>query len=379
MRFTFLLSGLILAGSVWAQEMKTGFYLVEGDKDCKKKFGPVMFVNSENMPSSDNCKFTFQNNDIRSVGICTRILSHRGDARKNPANTIAAFDSALNQGYPGFELDVWLSKDKKAMVSHDNNLRAATDCKGKIGEKTAEEIQRDCIAKRSSVIPEKRLFSKKSENHATIPTLKEVLEKYKSDPRAEQIIVDIKPIPGGRDLIEAFKEAFPQGTPDELKALQKRITFISQAPTDVLLIKEAFPDSHVALESNKTVSGLIDTPDADLWNDECGYDTLSVSFNSLYDFRLQLIKFLLGQNIQPQKKFKKLYKNNEQSTNSKRILGWTINNKHGVKGLQKYDIDDALTDMPYAKVMEILIKNTPEEILLQNLKAINEGRAEACE
>lgn len=378
MKISTLILGLSLTQVALAQDVQPGFYLVEGDKDCHKKFGSMVFMNSESIKTSDKCTFKFQNNDIRTMGICTRVLAHRGDARHYPANTIGAFDSALNQGFKGVELDVWLSKDNQAMISHDNNLRAATNCKGKITEKTAQEIQENCQAERSSLIPEKRIFSKKSKEKAPIPTLKEVLERYKTDKRAEQIVVDIKPIPGGKALVDAFKEAFPEGTDVEKAEFEKRITFISQAPTDVLLIKEAFPNAHVALESNKTVSGLIDTPDADLWEDNCGYDTLSLSFNSMFDFKLKLIKFLLGQNIEPQKKFKKLYKNNLEAENTKRILGWTINNKHGVKGLLKYPIHDVLTDLPYHKVMDVLLKEVPHEEVLENLKAINDGTAEVC-
>lgn len=378
MKFSIFCLSLILSQISFAQEIQPGFYRVEGDKSCQKKFGPIVFMNAESIKTSDKCTFKFQNNDIRTVGICTRVLSHRGDTRHFPANTIGAFDSALNQGFKGVELDVWLSKDNKAMISHDNNLRAATNCKGKISEKTAQEIQDNCKAERSSLIPEKRIFSKKSKEKAPIPTLKEVLERYKNDPRAEQIVVDIKPIPGGKALIDAFKEAFPEGTEAQRVAFEQRITFISQAPSDVLMIKEAFPFAHVALESNKTVSGLIDTPDADLWEDNCGYDTLSVSFNSLFDFKLKLLKFLLGQDTSPTENFKKLYRNNLAAENTKRILGWTINNKHGVKGLLKYPIHDVLTDMPYHKVMDILLREVPDEELLENLKLINEDKAPIC-
>lgn len=369
----------VFFNQAYAEYISPGFYLVEGSKKCQKEFGHMIYMNSEKIIVSENCSFIFQNNDIRSVGICTRILSHRGDARYYPANTMGAFESALGQGFKGIELDVWPTSDNKLMVSHDNNLNAGSNCKGEIALKTAAEIISNCSATHSAVIPEHRLLSKKAKVNSPIPTLKEVLAKLGTDKRAEQIVIDIKSYPGGTKLIESFKEAFPNCSGDECLAIQNKITFITQSADDAQLIKSAYPYAHIAIESNKTVSGLIDTPNADLWNESCGHDTLSLSFNSLYDFRLKLVKFILAQDLHPKKRFKKLYRKNLRQDNAKRILGWTIQNKHGVLGLKKFNIQDVLTDLPYADVMNILLADTTAYKLERNLEKIKDGIKFRCE
>lgn len=53
------------------------------------------------------------------------LLGHRGARRQKSAceNTIAAFDFALAQGCDGFEFDVRLSVDGKAVICHDAKVR----------------------------------------------------------------------------------------------------------------------------------------------------------------------------------------------------------------------------------------------------------------
>ena len=128
----FLLLIIISITKTHANDKQIGFYRVNPKNSCQVRFGKILFLNNENFPDSSNCQFTFINNDVRTVGLSTRFFAHRGDARYYPANTIDAFNAALEQGYKGFELDLWPSKDNVLMVSHDNKLHAATTCRGKI-------------------------------------------------------------------------------------------------------------------------------------------------------------------------------------------------------------------------------------------------------
>ena len=59
-----------------------------------------------------------------------------------PANTIPAFQAALDTGHDGFELDVRITKDGKFVASHDEDLAVATDCDGKVAERTLAELKR---------------------------------------------------------------------------------------------------------------------------------------------------------------------------------------------------------------------------------------------
>ncbi len=50
------------------------------------------------------------------------ILGHRGYSARYPQNTILAFKKALEFGADGVELDVWMTRDREVVVSHDNDL-----------------------------------------------------------------------------------------------------------------------------------------------------------------------------------------------------------------------------------------------------------------
>ena len=47
------------------------------------------------------------------------LIAHRGYRTRYPENTLAAFDAAIDAGFPMIELDVTLSKDRKVVVIHD--------------------------------------------------------------------------------------------------------------------------------------------------------------------------------------------------------------------------------------------------------------------
>lgn len=111
------------------------------------------------------------------------VIGHRGDGVTNlsntyamraftiehrqPENTLSAFEKALKQGADGFELDIMLSKDGVPMVIHDAELnkhvweanKSALNL-GRVGEKTAAELQAFVVGPGGE----------------TIPTLEQVLE-----------------------------------------------------------------------------------------------------------------------------------------------------------------------------------------------------------
>src|SRR5262245_160605 len=53
------------------------------------------------------------------MGRSPLLLGHRGALRYAPENTLAAFDLALEHGCDGFEFDVRLTLDGRAVVCHD--------------------------------------------------------------------------------------------------------------------------------------------------------------------------------------------------------------------------------------------------------------------
>ena len=54
------------------------------------------------------------------------VIGHRGAAGLAPENTLAAFDTALDHGVGGLEMDVLISADGEVVVHHDYQLNPAT-------------------------------------------------------------------------------------------------------------------------------------------------------------------------------------------------------------------------------------------------------------
>ncbi|HEV2816684.1 MAG TPA: glycerophosphodiester phosphodiesterase family protein [Allosphingosinicella sp.] len=379
---------------VAAPLVRPGFYSVAGGRTCRGSYGPLVFLpqrgdrliriggHSEavslrpNGPTSylvvgSDCTLSFDNNDLRTLGLCTRVLAHRGDTRTFPANTLPAFRDALTQGFAGFELDVRFSRNGVAIVSHDDNLAVATDCRGRVAQRDAGEIAQ-CRAVRTPLLPESRLLARRASLPAPVPTLRQVLEHFLPDPRVEQIVVDIKVFPGGPPMVAHLAEAVPGCPGPDCLSVQQRLTFITQSQTDAALLHGRFLNAHVALESNETVSGLIDEADGDHWWNR-SIDTYSLSFNSLFDIKLKIVKLVRGENLAPARRFRRFYALNRALDEPRRLLGWTINNRAGVRGLRDYAFADVLTDMRYADFVRELMAVTPAAEIEENVGGLVRG------
>lgn len=68
-------------------------------------------------------------------------FAHRGASHAAPANTLAAFRTAVDLGADGIEFDVHLSKDGKIVVIHDFAVDTTTDGHGLVRDKTLAELQ----------------------------------------------------------------------------------------------------------------------------------------------------------------------------------------------------------------------------------------------
>lgn len=87
--------------------------------------------------------------------------AHQGDFNLTRiANTLNAFEKARRNGADIIELDLNTTKDGVAVVYHDEKLDTWTNCKGRVQDKTLEEIKKCQFTFNSS---------------ETIPTLDEVL------------------------------------------------------------------------------------------------------------------------------------------------------------------------------------------------------------
>ena len=93
------------------------------------------------------------------------IVSHRGDWRNHPENSIPGFQSCIDMGIDMIEIDIQRTKDGKLILMHDRTVDRCTNGKGKIADMTYEEIQKLRLRPQHS--------ASITRNH--IPTLEEVL------------------------------------------------------------------------------------------------------------------------------------------------------------------------------------------------------------
>lgn len=70
-----------------------------------------------------------------------KFCAHRGLSALCPENTLPAFGAAIALGADEIEFDIRLTKDKKLVVSHDDNLSRIAGMEGKIGEYKLSELR----------------------------------------------------------------------------------------------------------------------------------------------------------------------------------------------------------------------------------------------
>jgi glycerophosphoryl diester phosphodiesterase len=68
--------------------------------------------------------------------------AHRGFSTAAPENTMAALEGAWKAGATVAEIDVRLSRDGELVLMHDRALRRTTDGRGRLAEKTWDELRR---------------------------------------------------------------------------------------------------------------------------------------------------------------------------------------------------------------------------------------------
>jgi glycerophosphoryl diester phosphodiesterase len=145
-------------------------------------------------------------------------------------------------GFDGFELDVRVTKDKRFIVSHDEDVSVSTTIKGYVEDINIAEFK-DVLVVKSAFIPEKKSTAKNAFIAAPIPSLKQVLDTYLKDPRVKTIVVDIKP-DTDENIITAAKNDF-KGLDD---SFHKKILFLTRSPGTAKELRELFPGSDIALE-----------------------------------------------------------------------------------------------------------------------------------
>ena len=113
------------------------------------------------------------------------ILAHRGLVTEFQENTLPAIQAAIDSPFcNGTEFDVFLTKDKKVVLFHDENLKRLTGIDRIIYDMTWDDLKTIQVLQEIEVDGGMRKYSKP----ATIPLLEDVLETIKG----KDFFVDIE-------------------------------------------------------------------------------------------------------------------------------------------------------------------------------------------
>ncbi|MBX7148041.1 hypothetical protein K1X76_03070 [bacterium] len=69
------------------------------------------------------------------------VIAHRGASGEAPENTMKAFEIAVHQQADGVEMDVFLTADKKVVITHDEHTERLTGIKKEVRRSTYNELR----------------------------------------------------------------------------------------------------------------------------------------------------------------------------------------------------------------------------------------------
>jgi len=280
---------------------------------------------------------------VKTIWIAHRGVSYQPPTNFEgiyPANTMPGFENALRMGFDGFELDVRVTKDKRFIVSHDEDVSVSTTVKGYVEDINLDEFKNVLVVK-SAFIPEKKSTAKNAFIAAPIPSLKEVLDTYLVDPRLRTIVVDIKP-DTDENIITAATNDFIDINP----ALHKKILFLTRSPGTAKGLKDLFPGSDIALEGPLGTEPLDEEEWGKYYPEAVGkpkgaHNTISFGANLIMAFNSE--ETIL-------EKLDSIAELN--STYDYKVCMWTVTKDWRLNFLREHRIfpEYMLTDAPYYKI-----------------------------
>ncbi len=154
-----------------------------------------------------------------SAASAVEIVGHRGAAHDAPENTLPSLKLGLEQGADAVEIDIYLSKDGKIVVMHDENTKRTTGVDKLIGEQTLAELRQldagrwkgeqwagtriPTLDEVLAIIPaDRRLFIEIKKGPEILPELEAALDR--SGKRDRVVIISFR-----FDSIEQAKKRFP--------------------------------------------------------------------------------------------------------------------------------------------------------------------------
>ena len=114
---------------------------------------PLTGPHQEHYSGPSFCEPTQRSNAVQ-------IVAHRGEMRKGPENTLAAYQGAINAGYEWIETDIRLSADGHHVIFHDEKLDAISNGSGPLRLKTLSELKSlEIHARHNASLPNARMLT----------------------------------------------------------------------------------------------------------------------------------------------------------------------------------------------------------------------------
>ncbi|THF76244.1 glycerophosphodiester phosphodiesterase [Cohnella fermenti] len=220
------------------------------------------------------------------------IAAHRADSPDLPENSLPALVAAIEKDVQVAELDIQLTKDGVAVLSHDSDLRRMAGVSSRVVDLTYAELEQLSIG----LDPEG--------NTVRIPSLAEVLATAKGHIK---LLLDLK----------------PYGTSDEL------------AEEVVRLVKEAEIEQDVRIQSFDAASlSRIREIDPEL---KIG----RILYFALGDLTALDVDFYTIEQVMLTEAFV-----NRAHKAGREVWVWTVNEKRDMREVLKFEIDGLITDYP---------------------------------
>ncbi|WP_159951355.1 glycerophosphodiester phosphodiesterase family protein [Polaribacter septentrionalilitoris] len=174
---------------------------------CESKYSRGENQNSLNLTIEEKIENLTNSKDNQVI-----VVSHRGDWRNAPENSLQAIKNCIKMGVDMVEIDIRETKDGHLVLMHDKTLNRTTNGKGKVKEWTLDSLRTLNLKDGLGVVTKHK-----------IPTLKEALEvsknkilvnldkSYKIFDKCYQIILETGTenqvvIKGGKDYLTVKKE-----------------------------------------------------------------------------------------------------------------------------------------------------------------------------
>lgn len=144
--------------SIWGKVIEMGASFIQTDRP--KELVNYLRNQGKSVNTAGYIRKKLMDRDQHYV----HVVSHRGDWKQFPENSLDAINSIIQMGGDIVEIDVQRTKDGQLILMHDERLDRTTNGKGLIAETTFADIQ--------------KLFLKDHNGNVTqhkVPTLKEVL------------------------------------------------------------------------------------------------------------------------------------------------------------------------------------------------------------